>query len=82
MKKEDNPKILFEYLDDKYTEWKLSPNQKKKEFIENCVLQYLENMDDQFYCEISEGAASGLCSFPYFEEDLKKILSFLENRIE
>ena len=72
---------LLNYFEGKYDQWILTSNKQKKEIIESHVSQFIEhNMDGALYIEINDGRASGLCDFPHFGEDLKKIIRVLKEK--
>ena len=74
-------KDLLEYLQDKYDQWYVA-RKLDKERIEDLVYQFIDkNLDDTLYIEVNDGRAAGLCAFPHFEEDLKKIISIIENKL-
>lgn len=76
-----DPKIIYDYLVDKYDTWFVTRDKKTKDFIEECVIRYIQNIDDSYYLEANDGCASGLCSFPNFEQDLKKLINILFKKI-
>lgn len=80
-KKETDPQIILNFLEDKYETWYSCKDKKKRDFIEECVYNYLQFIDDSIYIEVMDGRASGLCSYPYFEEDLRKLINILNQRI-
>ena len=79
--KESDPKTLLDYLEKKYDSWYSTNDRKKRNFIEELVVQYIQNMDDSIYVEVNDGGAGGLCSFPNFERDLKKLILFLRSKL-
>lgn len=80
IKKISDSKFLLEYLKEKHMQWLLAVDKKARERIEDTVCGFVNNnMDDAIYLMASEGRASGLCSYPYFEEDLNKIINVLES---
>ena len=69
---------LQSYFEDKFDSWFLSST-KNRQNIEDCVCQFIENnLDNSIYLRANGGLASGLCSYPHFEDDLKKIISVLK----
>ena len=79
--KESNPKILLDYLEEKYDLCYTTNDKKKRSFIEEGVLEYIQNMDDNIYVEVNEGSATGLCTFPNFDHDLKNLINFLRSKL-
>lgn len=68
---------LQSYFEDKYDTWFISKSQDRKH-IEDVVCAFLEhNLDASIYMQANNGLASGLCSYPHFEEDLIKIIILL-----
>ena len=76
-----DPNILLDYLENIYETWYVTRDKKKRSYIEDCVFQYIQNMDDDIYIEANDGRASGLCSYPYFETDLKKLINLLKSKL-
>lgn len=52
---------------------------KEKDRIENDVRLYAEGIDDEIYLEMSNGSAGGLFKSAFFESDLDRALSILDN---
>ena len=78
IKKISDTIYLQSYFEEKYDSWFLSST-KNRQNIEDCVCQFIENnLDDSIYLRANGGLASGLCSYPHFEDDLKKIISLLK----
>ena len=69
---------LQSYFEEKYDSW-FTASLKDRERIEDCVCQFIEhNLNDSIYLKANDGLASGLCSYPHFEADLKKLISLLK----
>lgn len=69
---------LQSYFEEKYDSW-FTASIKDRERIEDCVCQFVEhNLDDSIYVRANNGLASGLCSYPHFEDGLIKIISLLK----
>lgn len=70
--------FLQSYFEEKFDSWFLSST-KERRSIEDCVRQFVENkLDSSIYLQANSGLASGLCSYPHFEDDLKRIISILK----
>lgn len=82
VKKISDYKIILDYLEDKYNEWCTTTNKKNRRTIEMHVFQYVNNIEDTLYIEANEGRASGLCSSHFFEEDLKRLINLLSDKIK
>lgn len=81
-KKTSDSLLLLSYLDEKYEQWLLTKDKKRRNWIEDCVMQFINyNMDDSIYLEANDGRATGLCAYPNFERDLKKIINVLKKRL-
>ena len=52
---------------------------KEKDRIENHIRLYAEGIDDEIYLEMSNGSAGGLFKSAFFESDLDRALSILDN---
>lgn len=78
IKKISDTDYLQSYFEEKYDVWFLSKPKDRKR-IENTVCDFVEhNLDGSIYLQANGGLASGLCSYPHFEDDLKKIISILK----
>lgn len=78
IKKISDTEYLQSYFEEKYDTWFQSKPKDRKR-IENIVCSFLEhNLDDSIYLQANGGFASGLCSFPHFEEDFKRLISLLK----
>lgn len=78
IKKISDTEYLQSYFEEKYDTWFLSKPKDRKR-IEDIVCDFLEhNLDDSIYLEANGGLATGLCSFPHFEDDLKRLISILK----
>lgn len=82
VKKISDYKTILNYLEYKYNEWCTTTNKKNRSTIEMHVFQYVDNIDDTLYIEANEGRASGLCSSQFFEEDLKRLINLLSDKIK
>lgn len=82
VKKISDYKTILNDLEDKYNEWCTTTNKKDRSTIEMHVFQYVDNIDDTLYIEANEGRASGLCSSHFFEEDLKRLINLLSDKIK
>ena len=79
MKKKVTDTIYLQsYFEEKFDSWFLS-NSTDRKHIEDCVCQFIDNnLDDSIYLRANGGLASGLCSYPHFEDDLKTLISILK----
>ena len=68
---------LQSYFEEQYEFWYTS-KPKERQLIEDIVIKFVDNtLADTIYLQVNNGLASGLCSYPHFEEDLKKIIILL-----
>ena len=82
MRKISDPRVLLDYLNEKYDLWYTTTDKEEKRKIERCVFLYVSNnVDDAIYLEANEGRASGLCMAPHFCEDLQKLIRVLQSKI-
>lgn len=80
IRKISDSSFLFDYFKEKYELWLLTRDKKKRKQIEDIVYNFINNnMDDAIYITASDGRATGLCAYPYFEKDLKKLINVLES---
>lgn len=78
IKKISDTEYLQSYFEEKYDIW-FQSKPKDRKHIEDVVCAFLEhNLDDSIYLEANGGLATGLCSFPHFEDDLKRLISILK----
>ncbi len=78
IKKVTDTIYLQSYFEEKFDSWLLSSAKERKR-IEDCVCQFVENnLDDSIYLQANGDLASGLCSYPHFEDDLKTLISLLK----
>ena len=81
-KKISDPLILLNYFDEKYGQWLQTKDKKHRNWIEDCVIQFINyNMDDSIYLEANDWRATGLCAYPNFEKDLRIIIKVLKSKL-
>ena len=77
-KKVSDTIYLQSYFEEKFDAWFIA-GKKDRERIEDCVCRFLDNnLDDSIYLRANGGLATGLCSYPHFEDDLKTLISTLK----
>lgn len=82
IKKISDPNILISYLEEKYDHWLLTKDKAKRKWLEDCVFDYINNnLDDALYLEANDWRATGLCAYPNFEKDLRKIINVLNSKL-
>ena len=82
MEKISNPRILLDYLNEKYDLWYTTTDKEVKRRIESYVFHYVDNnLDDTIYIEANEGRASGLCAHPHFDEDIQRLIRVLQSKL-
>lgn len=81
---DNNLKEVLVRLDGLYEEWLLTPNKRNKSKIEDKVICIINNrlyIPDEIYIEANDGLATGLCQHGFFERDLRRLISAINNKL-
>lgn len=71
-------------LNELYDKWLLSRNMRDRSNAKDSIIRIINNrhyIPDEIYTEANNGWASGLCQPGFFEEDIRKLISILETKL-
>lgn len=78
----NDDKNIYDYLENKYTEYLLAHRKIDKEKIERDVRDFARyNIPDETYIKLSDGHASGLFEPGFFESDLGRSVQTLREKL-
>lgn len=77
-------KETLDRLTELYDNWLLYSNKRDRSNTEDAIIRIINNrqyIPDDIYIEACDGSASGLCQHGFFENDLRRLIFIIKNKL-
>lgn len=81
---ESDLNAALERISSLYDKWLLAENNQVRSNTEDSIIRIISNRNYipvDIYMEANNGMGSGLCQPGFFEDDLRRLISIVENRL-